>query len=130
MQSPITDEIVCQLIAGSGIEILEFYDVSDTQIYGRKHPRRLTGSLADAARDAGCEPIVYQAVLWWCFVYIPFIPQKVYFVIPCLECDDPDGDAEQFRGIATPWDSAQVASHYCITALHLTVSAFVLRWLL
>jgi len=130
MQSPITEKIVRQLIAGCDIEILEFYDVSDTQIYGRKHLRRLTGSLADAAQDAGCEPIVYQAVLWWCLVFIPFIPLKVYFVIPCLECDDHDGDAEQYRGLRTQWDAMQVAAHYCISALLFAVSAAGLWWLL
>ncbi len=59
----------------------------------------LTASLADDAKSAGCEPVVYQSVLWWCFVYMPVVPRSVYFVLPCIECDDPDGDAIQYRAI-------------------------------
>ena len=126
MQTPVPDRIVRQLLAGNDIETLSFYDVSDIQIYGRKHLRRLSGFQADMAQEVGCEPLVYQAVLWWCFVYIPIVPLKVYFVIPCLECDDPDDDAEQFRGVQAPWDSNQVTIHFMVTTLLLLAVAVCL----
>ena len=105
---PIGDDVVARLIDGTDTETLAFYDVSDCQIYGRKHSRKITGALADAADSAGCEPLVYQAVLWWCLVYMPVVPLGTYFVMPCIECDDPDGDAEQYRGVRAQQDSLQI----------------------
>lgn len=113
--SQISDADVTRLISGKEIETLAFYDVSDQQIYGRKHLRRLTGDFAERATLAGCEPVVYQTVLWWCLVYIPVRPLAVYLVMPCLECDDPDGDADQYRALRVEWDSRQIAVHYLIT---------------
>ncbi len=126
-QPPITDSDVRQLIHGADIETLAFYDVSDCQIYGRKHRRKLTGRLADAAKAAGCQRVVYQTVLWWCLVYMPVFPLGVYFVIPCVECDDPDGDAEQYRGIRAQWDFGQITLHY-IVMLSLLLGAGVATW--
>lgn len=111
---PVSDADVRHLISGSDVETLVFYDVSDQQIYGRKHRRRLTGSLAEDARLAGCEPVVYQTVLWWCLAYIPVRPLGVYLVIPCSECDDPDGDADQYRGFRVDWDARQISCHYLV----------------
>ena len=125
----ITDAVVKRLIDGADTETLAFYDVSDCQLYGRKHRRRLTGSLAEAASKAGCKPLVYQSVLWWCFVFIPVFPQAVFVVIPCLECDDPDGDADQYRGIRVSWDSRQVCTHYLVTlAITATTTFAALLW--
>ena len=105
---PISDADVTRLISGKEIETVAFYDVSDQQIYGRKHLRRLTGDYAERASLAGCEPVVYQTVLWWCLVYIPVRPLAIYLVMPCLECDDPDGDADQYRVLRVEWDSGTV----------------------
>ena len=126
-QPPISDDIVARLIDRTDTETLAFYDVSDCQIYGRKHRRKLTGTLADAADNAGCERSVYQTVLWWCFVYMPVFPLGVYFVIPSIKCDDPDGDAEQYRGVRAPWDSWQIAFHYAVM-LSLLVAGGVAVW--
>ena len=128
--SPVTDALIQQLIAGSGIEDLVFYDVSDCQLYGRKHLRPLTGEFARSAVDAGCEPVVFQSVLWLTLVFIPVWPLGVYVVLPRRECDDPDGDAEQYRGLRVPWDENQIAYHYLITfVLVLTAGCGVGYWL-
>lgn len=128
--SAITDALVQQLIAGSNIEDLVFYDVSDCQLYGRKHLRRLTGELARNADAAGCEVVVYQCVLWWCLVFIPVRPLGVYVVLPRRECDDPDGDADQYRGLRVQWDWSQIAFQYLITfMLLLAVPGGVGFWL-
>ncbi len=127
---PISDDVVARLIDGNDTETLVFYDVSDRQIYGRKHRRNLTGALADSAHAAGCCPTVYQTVLWRCLVYLPVLPLGVYFVIPCIECDDPNGDAEQYRGIRARWDSRQIAFHYGVLfSLLGAVGIAVWRWL-
>jgi len=126
--SPVLDENVRRLISGKDVETLAFYDVSDEQLYGRKHRRRLSDDLAEDARLAGCEPVVYQSVLWWCLVYIPVRPLAVYLVMPCLECDDPDGDADQYRGIRVKWDSRQIACHYLVTFGLLSTCALAVWW--
>ena len=128
-RSPIGDDVVARLIDGRDTETLAFYDVSDCQIYGRKHRQKLSGVLADAAKSAGCEPIVYQTVLWWCLVYMPVVPLGTYFVIPCVECDDPDGDAEQYRGVRAELDSSQIAVQYSVVVALLTVVGLVWSWL-
>ena len=127
LEPPITDEIVARLIDGADTESLAFYDVSDCQIYGRKYLRKLTGPLADAADAAGCARTVYQTVLWSCLVYMPVFPLGVYFVIPCLECDDPDGDAVQYRGIRARWDAWQIVFHYSVM-LSLMAAVGVTVW--
>jgi hypothetical protein len=38
----------------------------------------------------------------------------VFAVIPKLECDDPDGDADQYRGIRMAWDWTQIGLQYGI----------------
>ena len=128
--SPITDDDVSRLIVGTDVETLTFCDLSDNLLYGRKHRRSLTGSLADSAKSAGCEPVVYQSVLWWCFAFIPVVARGVYFVLPCVECDDLDGDSEQYRAIPAPWDSSQVTRHYLVTygPILTLICAFGLWW--
>ena len=108
----ISPALVERLIKGNGTEVLVFYDVSDYQLYGRKKRTRLTGDMAKLATDAGCDTIVFQSVLWWCFVFIPVVPLGVFAVIPKLECDDPDGDADQYRGIRLDWDWKQIGLQY------------------
>lgn len=123
----ISPGIVERLVTGNGTEDLVFYDVSDHQLYGRKHRIRLTGDMAKLAADAGCDPIVYQSVLWWCLVFIPVVPLGVFAVIPKLECDDPDGDADQYRGIRMDWDWNQIGVQYGVvigSALLLAVIAY------
>jgi hypothetical protein len=93
---------------------LAFYDASDEQLYGRKHRRRLSGSVAAEAEAAGCVPVVFQSVLWWCLVYLPIVPRGVFYVMPCVECDDPDGDADQYRAVPGQWDWQQVLVHYLV----------------
>ncbi len=110
----ISPAIVQRLIGGIGTEDFVFYDVSDHQLYGRKHRMRLTGETAKLATEAGCDTIVYQSVLWWCFVFIPIVPLGVFAVIPRHECDDPDGDADQYRGIRMDWDWTQIGLQYGI----------------
>ena len=109
---PITDAIVRRLIDGDDTETLAFYDVSDCQIYGRKHRRRLGGPLADDAKSVGCSPTVYQTILWFCIAYIPVWPMGTYFVMPFSEYDESDDEAVRYRGVLTTSDPGQIALHY------------------
>jgi hypothetical protein len=129
MPSPISDEVIGRLISGEDVDDLAFYDVSDCQLYGRKHARRLRGKDAERAVAAGCEPIAYQSVLWWCLVFIPVRPIGVYVIMPRTECDDPDGDAEQYRGIRIPRDTAQITVHYFVTLCLVVIAILAIWWL-
>lgn len=113
---PQFDDIVDRLITASNVEDLVFYDVSDCNLYGRKNSQRLSGNVADRATAAGCDTLVYQSVLWWCIVFVPVFPLGVYTVIQKLECDDPDGDADQYRAIRVAWDRQQVGTQFLIVA--------------
>jgi hypothetical protein len=128
--SPIPDDHVARLIAGKDVENIAVFDVSDHALYGRKYCRRLSGSLADQAKLAGCKPVVYQAILWWCLVYLPVLPRGTFFVLPCIKCDDPDGDALQYRAIPARWDWSQVGLHYLLTyvPLLILIGGLVARW--
>jgi len=123
----IGDDLVQRLINRDGTESLAFYDLSDCQLYGRRFKRRLTGTLASAAQSAGCIPIVYQAIHWFCLVYMPVWPLGTYVVMPELECDDPDGDAEQYRGIRIPSDGGQIAFQYAVLIALVSCAAFAVR---
>ncbi len=126
---PNTDDIVRRLIDGTDIEILAFYDVSDCQIYGRKHRRRLSGTLAAEAESAGCAPTAYQTVLWFCLVYMPVWPLGTYFVMPFAEHDGFDDDAERYRGIRVNCDASQISFHYAIMLTPLLVAGiYVWLW--
>lgn len=116
----ISDADVRRLIAGTGEEDIVEYDVSDARLYGRKYYRRLTGELAAAAEAAGCAPEVYQSVYWWTFIGVPVWSRGVYLVLPRQDCDDPDGDADQYRCLRVPTDRQQVNRHFtigCATSL-------------
>lgn len=123
------DRLVRQLIAGVDTEDIVVYDVSDCQLFGRKHYRRLTGELAHAAEAAGCRPEVYESVYWWTLVYFPVKALGTYLVMPRQECDDPDGDADQYRAVKLPMDWGQVRREHLIAfsvALTLTIGVICL----
>ena len=107
----ISDRVVRRLVDGRDIEELAFYDASDCHIYGRRHRRRLSGKFAADAKSAGCDPVVYQTVLWFCLVYFPIWPIATYFVMPFAEYDETDDDAIRYRAVLAPFDAGQVASH-------------------
>ena len=113
----ITDELIDRLIAGEQIESICVYDVSDYLLYGCKKRRKLTGDTAVAANEAGCEPVVFQTIYWFCLVGIPLWPMGTYVVLPQKACDDPDGDAEQYRAILVQTDKQQIAWHYGIVVM-------------
>ena len=125
----IEDDLVQRLINRDGTESLVFYDVSDCQLYGRRHNRRLAGALASGAESAGCIPIVYQAVHWFCLVYMPVWPLGTYVVIPERECDDPDGDADQYRDIRIATDRGQIAFQYSVLVTVACCVAYTVRQL-
>jgi hypothetical protein len=114
VREPEVDSLIRQLISSVDTEDIVVYDVSDCQLFGRKHYRRLTGELAQAAEVAGCRPEVYQSVYWWTLVYFPVKPVGTYLVMPRQECDDPDGDADQYRAVKLPMDWDQVRREYLI----------------
>ena len=129
-RAAISSNIIERLIEGKETEDLAFYDVSDRQLYGRKNRQRLTGDVARRATESGCDTVVFQSVLWWCFVYVPVVPLGVYAVMPKLECDAPDGDAIQYRGIRISWDWRQIGVHYAILAVCMAlIGAIAWRWL-
>lgn len=119
----ITDGMVEQLIENRDTIKLAFYDVSDCQLYGHKNGRFLTGELAEKAAAAGVEPSVFQAVHWWCLVYIPIVPLGTFVVMQDEECDDPDGDADQYRCIPVAIDPGQIVTHYVGAALGIAAVA-------
>lgn len=116
-QSAIPDALIQRLVVGDRTVKLAIYDVSDCRLYGRKHRHTLHGRSKRDAESTGCVPIVYQAVLWFCLVYIPVWPMGTYVVIPEYDCDGPDGDADQYRGIRVTTDIQQVLVHYAACVL-------------
>lgn len=117
-----------RLIAGREVEDIVVYDVSDCQLYGRRHRLRLAGELAIAAEEAGCRAVVYQSVYWLTLVYIPIRPLGTFLVLPRQTCDDPDGDAEQYRAVRLPMDWGQVAFHYALVLSLLGCVLAVVAW--
>lgn len=115
-----------QLISGKDVETIVVYDVSDCQLYGRRHRECLTGELAKAAEEAGCEPVVYESVYWFTLAYIPIKPLGVYLVMPRRVCDDPDGDADQYRAIRLPDDWDQIRVHLVVGAGALCATLFAM----
>ena len=114
--SSIADAVVRRLIDGGDTETLAFYDVSDCQIYGRKHRCMLSGDLAAGAKSVGCSPTVYQTVLWFCIVYIPVWPLGTYIVMPVVEYEDLHDEAVQYRSVRVSADTGQIALHYSALA--------------
>ena len=124
------DANIGRLIAGRDVEDIVVYDVSDCQLYGRRHRQRLVGELAGAAKAAGCQAEVYQSVYWFCLAYFPVKPLGTYLVMERQTCDDPDGDAEQYRAVRVPMDRRQIAVHYAVaTILVLGAVGVVVLWL-
>ncbi|OWK44955.1 hypothetical protein [Fimbriiglobus ruber] len=111
------EEKILRLIAGVGTEEIVVYDVSDCQLYGRKWRCRLSGAVARRAETAGYRPEVYQSVYWLTLVYLPVKPLGTFLVLPRQSCDDPDGDAEQYRALRLSMDWRQVVCHYVVAVL-------------
>jgi hypothetical protein len=125
----IDASVIERLVTGSGTEDLVVYDVSDHQLYGQKHRQLLSGDAARRAAEAGFDGKVYQSVLWWCLVVIPVFPLGVYAVIPKTICDDPDGDADQYRVVRLQWDYRQVVFQYCLVfGVLLPIVFIACRW--
>jgi len=123
------DVLIRRLIAGSDVEEIVVYDVSDCQLYGRRYRLKLTGDLALSAEDAECEPVVYQSVYWFTLAYFPFKPLGTYLVLPRKTCDDPDGDADQYRAVRLATDWRQIAVHYIIAVLLMSACVLsILAW--
>jgi hypothetical protein len=59
------DILVRRLIAGVDTQDIVVYDVSDLQLFGRRHYRRLTGELAQAAEVSGCDLVPSTIVAGW-----------------------------------------------------------------
>ena len=105
-------------------QTIEQYDVSDCILYGRKFRRRLSGELAAAAEQLGCEPIVYQSIYWLCLVFIPIWPLAIYVVAPCRDPIE-IGDSVKYRCLLTEWDSRQVATYYIVAVGAILTACFV-----
>jgi hypothetical protein len=123
------DGMIRRLIAGQDIDDLIVYDVSDCQLYGQKRFRRLTGEFAAAAEANACMPEVYQSVYWFTLAYMPLKPLGVFLALPRQSCDDPDGDALQYRVLRLPTDRLQIALPYAVGVLILAASGALLRFL-
>jgi len=125
------DADIRRLIAGQDVEDVEdivVYDVSDCQLYGRRYRQRLSGELAQAAEAAKCRPFVYQSVYWFTLAYFPVRPLGTFLVLPRLSCDDPDGDADQYRAVRLPTDWRQVATHYGVALTLLGATFALIAW--
>lgn len=105
-------ELLSQLIAGDSTEEFVVYDVSDRQVYGCKHKSKLKFSLAKLAVASGYIPVAYQAIHWWCFVYIPVVPLGTYVVLDRI--GNEESDAEICRGIRIQMDWNQALHHWCV----------------
>lgn len=122
------DTSIRRLIAGREVEDIVIYDVSDCQLYGSRRSQRLTGELAHSAEAAGCKPVVYQSIYWFTLVYIPVWPMATFLVLPRQTCDDPDGDAEQYRAVSVPMDWGQVAFHLAVVPALVACVLAVVAW--
>jgi hypothetical protein len=129
--SPITPELLRQLLAGEGTRELIIGDVSDIQLYGKKHCLRLKGAMATQAEQAGLEPEVYQAALWWTLVGIPVWPQTTCLVLAQKETAKKLAlDDDRFRILPIARDHGQIRRHYRNAAVVLVVSIALISWLL
>ena len=111
---PELETKVRRLIANDSVEDIVEYDVSDAKLYGRRNRRVLSGELAKSAEAAGCVAEVYESVYWWTFGGVPVKPYGVYLLMPRQVCDDPDGDADQYRAIRLSDDWGWYARHFVI----------------
>jgi hypothetical protein len=48
--------------------------------------------------------------------------------MPCRNCNDPDGDGEQFRGVRAQWDVSQIALHYSVPFSLLAAVVLAIWW--
>ncbi|QEG40193.1 hypothetical protein UC8_21990 [Roseimaritima ulvae] len=87
-------------------------DVDDVNLYGSKHRRRVAGPTADRLTQSGLEPEIYQAVSWWCLVFIPLVPLGTYAVADFRELL-PDGD-DHSRCFRVQMDWSQATLHAMI----------------
>ena len=135
--SPITDDMVRQIIAGEEVETIVVPFNSDLELHGWKHRRRLAGELREAALAAGLEPYACQSVYWFCVLFVPLVPRGVYVVMRHRTPDDDDeragDDAHRYRALPADWDHTQVLWHLSATiAIGLTLAGLlaisVLRW--
>ena len=121
--------VIESLVTGTGTEDLVVDDLSAHQLYGQKHRQLLSGDTAMRAADAGFEGTVYHSVLWWCLGFTPVIPLGVYAVISKTLCDDPYGDAFQYRAVRLQWDYRQVLFQYLLVlGVLLPVVFIAVRW--
>jgi hypothetical protein len=114
-ETTLDDEpLIRRLTTGTDTEDIAVYDVSDRQLYGCRNYRQLTGEFAQLAALAGCRPEVYQCVYWLTLAFFPIRPLGTFLVLPRQECDDSDGDAQQYRAVRMPMDWGQVSRHYLV----------------
>ncbi len=125
--SPITEEIIKRLVAGVNTRDVHIGDFSDVQLYGRKFRRRLDGIWKESASEVGCEPVVYQSILWWTLVWIPIVSQISYFVMPYRECIPEELETDRYRCLPAPTLGSQVALHY-VTGLFVVGAIVLLFW--
>jgi hypothetical protein len=125
----VTYERMEQLVRGQETEEIAINDVSDFNLYGRKHRQGLPGSLHDEALERGFEPYIHQAVFWFCLVGLPLVPRGTYLVLSYKEpTDDDQYDCECYRALRIECDWSQIYVHYAIsyTALFAVIVAVVL----
>lgn len=108
------DDLVNQLLDEAESRHFISSDVDDYNFYGSKFKRRMTGPAAERLIQNGLLPEVYQAVYWWCLVFIPILPKGTYAVVDFKEmlpdCND------HSRAFEVQMDWSQVVSHALIAA--------------
>lgn len=125
--SPITDEIVRQLITGEGTEDLVISDLADCQLYGWKYRRRLTNEQRESAIHHGFDPVVYQSIYWWTIAGFPVNPRQSYYVLPYRESVD-GLDTDRYRCLVSPQQAWQVATHFGLGIGILVVIGTLIWW--
>ncbi len=123
----ITDDFVQRLLAGEGTEDISIGDVSDIQLYGRLHRRRLSGADEQAALELGCDPVVYQSISWWTLAWIPVVPMKSYIVLPYLKAKE-GAEYNSYRSLPTSMQLTQMALHYIVGWLVVLIVLTVMWW--
>ncbi len=106
------DDLVDRLLDNAYSHHVISSDVDDVNLYGSKHKRRVTGGAVNRLIQSGLEPEVYQAVNWWCLVFVPLLPLGTYAVADFTDTV-PDGD-DHSRSFRVRMDWSQAILHAII----------------
>lgn len=99
-------------------------DVDDVNLYGSKYRRRIAGAAGERLMQNGLEPVVYQAINWWCLVFVPLVPLGTYAVADYKELLA-DG-TDQSRTFRVQMDWSQAIIHATIGSIAVLIIGFLI----